>query len=65
MIDASDEHGGRDNSASVGASVASASPASESMMRFSHSICVAVSGDSPMSSAPTEAVATAATFTVS
>ena len=34
-------------------------------MRFSHSICTAVSGDSPTHRAQTHAVVTALTFTVS
>lgn len=51
--------------ASVGASVARARLARESMMRFTHSIWTAVKGDSRSTTAPTHAVKTATTLIVS
>lgn len=57
------EKGGRLSSASVGGWVASASEASESMIRFTHSIWTAVRGLPRVAMAPTLAVATATTFT--
>ena len=50
--------------ASVGCSVARAREARESMMRLSHSICTAVSGDPWTAMAPMHAVLTATIFTV-
>jgi hypothetical protein len=53
------------NSLSVGGSSARARAAKESMIRFTHSSCTAVSGVPKPSRAPKKAVSRATTFTVS
>ena len=50
---------------SLGGSVAKAKAAKVSMMRFTHSICVTVSGRSTPMKGPSAAIPHAATFTVS
>ena len=53
------------NKSGVGGSVASAKLANVSIIKFTHNICTAFNGESPVNVAPIKATTTATTLTVS